>query len=47
MLTPSFIRSQLTETGREDFPFYLPHQKHLGFLHFSVKDIPDTVLEGE
>ena len=46
VLTPSFIRSQLTETGREDFPFYLPHQKHIGFLHFSTKDIPDTVPEG-
>lgn len=47
VLTPTFIRSQLTQTGREDFPLYLPHQKHLGFLHFSVKDIPETVLEGE
>lgn len=47
VLTQAFIRSRLTETGRKDFPFYLPHQKHIGFLHFSVKDIPDTVLEGE
>ena len=47
VLTDPFIRSQLTETGREDFPFYLPHQKHLGFFHFSVKDIPDSILEGE
>lgn len=47
VLTPAFIRSQLTQTGREDFPFYMPHQKHIGFLHFSAKDIPDTVLEGE
>ena len=46
VLTPSFIRSQLIQTGREDYPFYLPHQKHIGFLHFSVKDIPDAVLEG-
>ena len=47
VLTPDFISSQLTRTGREDFPFYLPHQKHIGFLHFSAKDIPDTILEGE
>lgn len=47
VLTEAFIRSQLAETGREDFPFYMPHQKHMGFLHFSVKDIPDTILEGE
>lgn len=47
VLTDSFICSQLMETGREDFPFYLPHQKHIGFLHFSVNDIPDSILEGE
>lgn len=47
VLTPSFVRSRLTETGRKDFPFYMPHQRHIGFLHFSAKDIPDTVLKGE
>ena len=47
VLTDDFVRSQLTETGREDFPFYMPHDKHIGFLQFSVKDIPDTILEGD
>ena len=47
VLTDDFVRSQLTQTGREDFPFYMPHPKHIGFLHFSVKDIPDAILEGE
>lgn len=47
VLTDSFVRSQLIDTGRGDFPYYLPHQKHIGFLHFSVKDIPDSILEGE
>jgi len=47
VLTKEFIRSQLEETMREDYPFYMPHQKHMGFLHFSVKDIPDTILEGD
>lgn len=47
VLTDSFIRSQLIETGREDFPFYMSHPKHMGFLHFSVRDIPDSILEGE
>lgn len=46
VLTQAFIRSRLTETGREDFPFYMPHQKHIGFLHFSVKDIPNTIAQG-
>ncbi len=47
VLTEDFIRSQLTETNRADFPFYMPHQKHIGFLHLSVKDIPDVIPEGE
>lgn len=47
VLTDDFIRSQLTETGQEDFPFYLPHRKPIGFLHFAAKDIPDTISEGE
>lgn len=47
VLTEEFIRNQLTMTGREDFPFYMPHQKHMGFLHFSAKDIPEQILEGE
>ena len=45
VLTKEFIRSQLTQTGREDFPLYMPHQKHMGFLHFSAKDIPEQILE--
>lgn len=47
VLTEAFIRSQLVETGRADFPFYMPHQKQMGFLHFSVKDIPESILEGD
>ncbi len=47
VLTDDFIRSRLTETGRENFPFYMPQPKHIGFLRFSAKDIPDTILEGE
>lgn len=47
VLTEEFIQGQLTETRREDFPFYMPHQKHMGFLHFSVKDIPERILKGD
>ena len=43
VLTETFIRSQLVETGRKDFPYYMPHEKHMGFLHFSAKDIPGTI----
>ena len=47
LLTEDFIHSQLTETGRKEFPYYMPHRKQIGFFHFSVKDIPDSILEGE
>lgn len=47
VLTDDFVRSRLTETGREDFPYYMPHPKQIGFFHFSANDIPDSILEGE
>lgn len=47
VLTEDFVRNQLVETGRKDFPFYMPHRKCMGFLHFSVKDIPETIVQGE
>ena len=43
LLTDDFLQSKLVNTGREDFPFYLPQQKQLAFLHFSAKDIPDHI----
>ena len=39
LLTESYLRDKLMETGREDFPLYAPHQRHIAFFHFSVKDI--------
>lgn len=47
LLTEEFLRNKLTETGRKEFPYYMPHRKQIGFFHFSVKDIPDSILEGE
>lgn len=47
VLMDGFVRSQLRETGQEDFPFYMPHPKHIGFLHFYVQDIPESILKGE
>ena len=43
LLTEEFLRSKLVETGREDFPWYSPHQRQLAFLHFSANDIPDCI----
>lgn len=40
VITDDFLRSKLVETGREDFPLYLPHQRPVGCLKFSVEDLP-------
>ena len=39
-ITDEFLRGRLAETGREDFPLYLPHQRPVGCLKFSVEDLP-------
>jgi hypothetical protein len=43
MVTEEFLKTKLIETGREDFPWYSPHQRQIAFLHFSVNDIPDHI----
>lgn len=42
-ITEAFLKTNLVETGREDFPLYAPHQRQIAFLHFSAKDIPDCI----
>lgn len=42
-VTEELLRQRIIETGREDFPLYLPHEKRLGFLTFLAQDIPDTL----
>lgn len=41
-ITEDLLRGNLLQTGRQDFPFYMPHERQITFLHFSAKDIPDT-----
>ncbi|MBQ0038318.1 MAG: class I SAM-dependent methyltransferase [Clostridiales bacterium] len=38
--TEEDVAAQLTETGRTDFPFYLPQKKDLALLCFDSRDIP-------
>ena len=38
--TPEEIRARLRETGREDFPWYLPSENHLGLICIQTGDIP-------
>ena len=39
VITDAFLRSKLVETGREDFPLYLPQKRSVGCLKFSSKDL--------
>ncbi len=38
-ITDEFLRGRLVETGREDFPLYLPHKRPVGCLKFSSKNL--------
>ena len=39
VITDEFLRGRLAETGREDFPLYLPHKRQVGYLQFESKDL--------
>lgn len=36
VITDEFLRSKLVETGRPDFPLYLPQRRAIGCLRFSA-----------
>lgn len=42
-ITDAFLRSKVLETGREDFPLYMPHLRNLAILKFEAADIPDEI----
>ena len=39
LMTDAFLRSRVVETGREDFPLYMPHQRQIGLICFQSGDI--------
>lgn len=41
VLSDEFLLSKVEPTGREDFPFYLPHKRQVAFVTFLTQDIPD------
>jgi len=43
LITDAFLRGRLTETGRTDFPYYLPHRRPIGLLIFHT----DPKLSGK
>ena len=42
VLTEEFLLSKVVPTGREDYPFYLPHKRQVAFVTFLTQDIPDA-----
>lgn len=42
-ITDAFLRSRVVETGREDFPLYMPHRRSLAILKFDTVDIPEEI----
>lgn len=39
VITDAFLREKLAETGRADFPLYMPHKRSVGCLKFSAEDL--------
>lgn len=44
-ISDSFLRSRLIETGRSDFPLYLPQERQVGCLRFQAADLPQVEEE--
>lgn len=40
-ITDVFLREKVEQTGREDFPFYMPHRRSLALLRFNANDIKE------
>lgn len=45
VLTDEFLRSQVIETGRSDYPIYMPHQRQLGIISFETRDITKIEMD--
>lgn len=46
VITDAFLRSKLIETGRKDFPLYLPHIRSVGCLRFSAENLRQYRITG-
>ena len=41
VITEDFLKQKVIETGKEDFPLYMPHERNVAFVTFQAKDIPN------
>lgn len=44
-ITDAFLDSRLAETGREDFPLYVPQKREVGCLRFEAADLPTEAVK--
>lgn len=44
-ITDAFLDSRLIETGRQDFPLYLPQKREVGCLWLQAADLPEEGTE--
>ena len=42
-ITDEFLRSKVVETGRDDFPLYMPHLRNLAIIKFNASEIPKDI----
>lgn len=43
VITDAFLCSKLEKTGKEAFPYYMPHLRNLAILKFRTADIPEQI----
>lgn len=41
VITDSYLLSRLRETGRADYPLYMPQPREIGWIRFDARDIPE------
>lgn len=45
-ISDAFLLSRVQPTGKNDFPYYMPHKREVGILRLRAADIPGTMLSG-
>lgn len=44
-ITDEFLKSRMEETNQSDFPYYMPHMRNVGIVHFQASDIPEDFAD--
>ena len=44
-ITDEFLLSRLEKSNQSEFPYYMPHMRNVGIIHFLAEDIPQEFAE--